>query len=349
VQKPWDNARLVATLRAQVELRRALRRAHRLASEASRNRDAAASPIVAASPAMRALLDVVERVAPSEANVLVTGEHGTGKEVVARHLHARSRRAERPLVVVHAGALAEGLFESELFGHVKGAFTDAQADRIGCFELADQGTLFLDEIGTMPAAQQAKLLRVLQSGELTPVGSSRVRKVDVRVVAATNSDLARHAAEGRFREDLLYRLNTVELRVPPLRDRPEDVALLATHFLARHSARRGRALRLTPAALTALEGHPWPGNVRELEHAVERAALLARGDEIGPDDLQLRPRPGGASALEDMSLEDAERYLVQRALARASGNVVEAARRLGVSRSALYRRLAQFGIRVPER
>jgi DNA-binding NtrC family response regulator len=349
VQKPWENARLLATLRAQVELRQALRRGQRLAAETSRTRAGHAAPIVAASPTMSALLDVVERVAPSDANVLVTGEHGTGKEVVARHLHARSRRAERPLVVVHAGAVAEHLFESELFGHVKGAFTDARADRVGCFELADGGTLFLDEIGTMAPAHQAKLLRVLQAGELTPVGSSRARRVDVRVVCATNAELPRLVAEGRFREDLLYRVNTVELRVPPLRDRREDLAGLAETFLARQAARRGRPLRLDAGAVAALAEHAWPGNVRELEHAIERAALLAEGEVIGADDLQLRPRPGGAAALEEMTLEDAERYLVQRALARASGNVADAAKRLGVSRSALYRRLAQFGIKVPER
>jgi DNA-binding NtrC family response regulator len=245
--------------------------------------------------------------------------------------------------------VAEHLFESELFGHVKGAFTDARADRVGCFELADGGTLFLDEIGTMAPAHQAKLLRVLQAGELTPVGSSRARRVDVRVVCATNAELPRLVAEGRFREDLLYRVNTVELRVPPLRDRREDLAGLAETFLARQAARRGRPLRLDAGAVAALAEHAWPGNVRELEHAIERAALLAEGEVIGADDLQLRPRPGGAAALEEMTLEDAERYLVQRALARASGNVADAAKRLGVSRSALYRRLAQFGIKVPER
>ena len=351
VQKPWDNARLLATLRTQVELRQALRRGRLLSAEVSRGREQADRPVVAESRAMQEVLRVVERVAPSDAHVLVTGEHGTGKEVVARRIHALSARAERPLVVVNAGALSEGLLESELFGHVKGAFTDARADRVGCFELADGGTLVLDEIGAMPPPQQAKLLRVLQTGELAPVGSSRVRRVDVRVVSATNADLAAAAAAGTFREDLLYRLDTVEIRLPPLRDRREDVPVLAQLFLARQGARYGRsAARFSPEAIEALLAHPWPGNVRELEHAVERAALLARGDVLGPEDLALRPRAGGAAtALEELTLAEAERYLLQRALARAHGNVVEAARRLGLSRSALYRRLQAYGLEVPRR
>jgi DNA-binding NtrC family response regulator len=350
VQKPWDNARLVTTLRTQVELRQALRRGRLLSAEASRGREQAAQPLVAESRAMQEVLRVLERVAPSDANVLVTGEHGTGKEVVARRLHALSRRADRPLVVVNAGALSEGLLESELFGHVKGAFTDARADRVGCFELADQGTLFLDEIGTMPLGQQAKLLRVLQTGELAPVGSSRVRRVDVRVVSATNADLPALGAAGAFRQDLLYRLDTVEIRVPPLRERREDVPVLAQLFLARHAARYGRpGARLAPAAVEALLAHPWPGNVRELEHAVERAALLARSDELAVEDLGLRVPAAAGPAWEDLTLEEAERLLVQRALARAGGHVPEAARRLGVSRSALYRRLQALGLEVPRR
>jgi DNA-binding NtrC family response regulator len=350
VQKPWDNVRLVATLRTQVELRQALRRGRLLSAEARRGRERDAQEIAAASRAMQEVLRVVERVAPSDAHVLLTGEHGSGKEVVARHVHALSARADRPLVTVNAGALAEGVLESELFGHVKGAFTDARQDRIGCFELADGGTLFLDEIATMPVAQQAKLLRVLQTGELAPVGSSRVRRVDVRVISATNADLAELAATGAFREDLLYRLNTVELHVPPLRERREDVPRLAELFLARHAARyRKRIAGFEPAALDALVAHAWPGNVRELEHAVERAALMAEGDHVGVEDLALRPRGGPQARVEEMTLDEAERWLIERALGRAGGNVVEAARRLGLSRSALYRRLQQHGIKVPER
>ncbi len=340
LQKPWDNARLLATLRAQLELSRALRAANRLDAEAARAREASLPAVVARSRPMAAIMTLVDRVAPSNASVLVTGEHGTGKEVIARVVHAASARAGRAFIAVNAGGLADGVLESELFGHVKGAFTDARTDRTGCFELADGGTLFLDEIANMPLSQQARLLRVLQTGELTPVGSSRQRRVDVRVIAATNADIARAAAEGRFREDLLYRLNTVELRLPPLRERREDIPDLAGLFLARAPGPHPR--RFSPAAIEALLAHPWPGNVRELEHVVERASLLARGDEIAVDDLMLRPRADAPPRLEEMTLEEVERYLIERALASQGGNVSEAARVLGLSRSALYRRLASL-------
>ena len=334
LQKPWDNARLVATLRAQLELRTALRAANRLDAEAARSREHELPAVVAKSRAMTQVMSLVERVAPSNASVLITGEHGTGKEIIARTIHAASSRRDKAFIAVNAGGLADGVLDSELFGHVKGAFTDARVDRTGCFELADGGTLFLDEIANMPLAQQTRLLRVLQTGELTPVGSSRQKKVDVRVLAATNADIARDAAEGRFREDLLYRLNTVELRVPPLRERREDIADLAGHFLARVQPPR----KLASAAMEALLAHEWPGNVRELEHVIERATLLATGDEIEPADLLLRVR--ASTRLEDMTLEQVERYLIERALAVQGGNVSEAARVLGLSRSALYRRLA---------
>jgi DNA-binding NtrC family response regulator len=345
VPKPWDNARLVATLTAQLELRRALRTVNRLDAEAARTRQAELPAIVARSRAMQQVMALVERVAPSSASVLITGEHGSGKEVIARALHAASTRQGRAFVAVNAGGLSDGVLESELFGHVKGAFTDARSDRTGCFELADGGTLFLDEIANMPHGQQARLLRVLQTGEFHPVGSSRARKVDVRVLAATNADVARQAAEGRLREDLVYRLNTVEIRLPPLRERRDDIPDLASLFLAR--ARGGSARRLSAAAMEALLAHPWPGNVRELEHVVERATLLAAGDEIAASDLMLRPRLADVAAprLEDMTLEQVERYLIERTLAAQGGNVSEAARVLGLSRSALYRRLAGLGIR----
>jgi DNA-binding NtrC family response regulator len=343
LQKPWDNTRLVATLTAQLELRRALRTVNRLDAEAARARQAELPAIVARSRAMQQVMALVERVAPSSASVLITGEHGTGKEVIARALHAASARSGRAFVAVNAGGLSDGVLESELFGHVKGAFTDARTDRTGCFELADGGTLFLDEIANMPHGQQARLLRVLQTGEFHPVGSSRARKVDVRVLAATNADVAREAAEGRLREDLVYRLNTVELRLPPLRERRDDIPDLASLFLARGGA--GPARRLSTAAMEALLAHPWPGNVRELEHVIQRAGLLATGDEITPSDLMLRPRGEAAPRLEDMTLEQVERYLIERTLAAQGGNVTEAARALGLSRSALYRRLASLGIR----
>ncbi|NVJ09353.1 sigma-54-dependent Fis family transcriptional regulator [Myxococcus sp. AM001] len=349
VQKPWDNTRLLATLRTQLELRRALKRSRRLEEENQHLRRGHSHQLalVSESRSMQPVRRLIDRVAPSGANVLVTGEHGTGKEVVARLLHAASTRSERAFVAVNSGGLSEGVFESELFGHVKGAFTDAKTDRIGCFELADGGTLFLDEIGNMPLSQQAKLLRVLQTGELHPVGSSKTRRVDVRVVSATNVDLSRAVTEGRFREDLLYRLNTVEVQLPPLRERREDIPLLAAHFLAEQGRRYGRpGVRLSPEALEALLSYAWPGNVRELEHAVERAMLMASGDEVTQEDLLLK-RAGreGLARLEEMTLEEVERYLIERALARHEGNVSEAAKGLGLSRSALYRRLQYYGIK----
>ncbi len=341
VQKPWDNTRLIATLSAQLELRRALRTVNRLDAEAARTRQAELPTMVARSRAMQQVMALVERVAPSNASILITGEHGTGKEVLARTLHAMSARRDRAFVAVNAGGLSDGVLESELFGHVKGAFTDARSDRTGCFELADGGTLFLDEIANMPMGQQARLLRVLQTGEIHPVGSSRPRQVEVRVLAATNADVAREVAGGRMREDLLYRLNTVELRLPALRDRRDDIPELASTFLARSGPTR----RIGAGAMAALLAHSWPGNVRELEHVIQRASLLAAGEEIVADDLQLRSRGDVAPQLEDMTLEQVERYLIERALAAQSGNVREAARVLGLSRSALYRRLTSLGIR----
>jgi DNA-binding NtrC family response regulator len=348
VQKPWDNTRLLTLLRTQLELRRALKRSRRLEEENTHLRKGGERPpFLAESRAMQAVRRLVERVAPSGANILITGEHGTGKEVMARWLHTASGRPDSPFVAVNSGGLSEGVFESELFGHVKGAFTDAKTDRIGCFELADGGTLFLDEIGNMPLTQQAKLLRVLQTGELHPVGSSKVRRVSVRVISATNADLSKAVAEGRFREDLLYRLNTVEVQLPPLRDRREDIPLLAAHFLAEQGRRYGRSgMRLSQWALEALMTYSWPGNVRELEHAVERALLMASGDEVTPEDLLLRRATReGPSRLEEMTLEEVERYLIERALTRHEGNVSDAAKALGLSRSALYRRMQYYGIK----
>jgi DNA-binding NtrC family response regulator len=345
VQKPWDNARLVATLAAQIELGRALRASRRPPAPAALTPDV--PELIAASRAMDAVLRLVDRVGPSFANVLVTGEHGTGKEVVARRLHAVSLRSAEAFVAIDAGALAEALLESALFGHVKGAFTDARADRPGAFALAHRGTVFLDEIGNMPASQQAKLLRVLQSGEFAAVGSAKVERVDVRVIAATNADLGAEVKAGRFREDLLYRLNTVEIRLPPLRERREDVPLLAARFLARTRERYGKpAAALSAEAMDALLAHAWPGNVRELEHVVERAVLLAHGDRIEVTDLGLRAPEGLTRPLDELTLEQAERQVIERAIRRAAGNVNEAARALGLSRSALYRRLQLQGIKV---
>jgi DNA-binding NtrC family response regulator len=340
VEKPWDNERLLATLRTQVELGRALRRTQRLEDENRLLRRKGMPDLIARSPAMVPVLRIMERVAASDANVLISGEHGTGKEVVSRWLHAASNRAKGPLVAVNAGGFSEGVFESELFGHVKGAFTDARSDRVGCFELAHGGTLFLDEIANISLQQQAKLLRVLENKEIQRVGSSKVRKVDVRVLSATNADLLEAVKEGRFREDLLYRLNTVEIHLPALRERPEDVIPLAEHFLKRLASHYGKHVTgFTDEAAGVLLRHPWPGNVRELEHAVERAVLMAQDTRVDASDLGLRKRSDGGSTMEALTLEEAERILIEKALDRHEGNVSKAAEALGLSRSALYRRL----------
>ncbi len=352
VEKPWDNHRLLAIMRAQVELSRALRASERLDGENRVLRGEGLPTLIAESRAMREVVRLIDRIAPSDANVLITGEHGTGKDVVARWIHAGSRRDRKPLVTVNAGGLSEGVFESELFGHVKGAFTDAKTDRVGYFELAGGGTLFLDEIGTMPVKLQAKLLRVLQTGEFQRVGSSTTRTADVRVISATNVDIGRQVAEGNFRADLLYRLNTVQIRLPPLRDRHTDIPSLASHFLDRKSAHYDRKLEgFAPAAMLSLLDYSWPGNVRELEHTIERAVLLAAGPLIDAADLNLEPLAGSGGdgsgnevSLEAMELEQAERYLIRKALERHDGNVSQAANSLGLSRSALYRRLQRFGL-----
>jgi DNA-binding NtrC family response regulator len=340
IEKPWDNERLVTTLKTQAELARALRRSQRLEDENRRLRGLEVPDMIAESSLMRPVLDLIDRVGPSDANVLITGEHGTGKEVVARRLHAFSGRSGNALVAVNAGGFSEGVFESELFGHVKGAFTDAKTDRMGCFEMADEGTLFLDEIANITPQQQAKLLRVLQTGEVQRVGSTRVRRVDVRVLSATNANIEEAVADGSFREDLLYRLNTVEIDLPPLRDRKEDIPALARYFLQRETGHYGKkVVGFTGEAMDALVRHPWPGNVRELAHAVERSVLMARDDRVAVGDLGLRRREEGSVPLEQMTLEEAEGVLVQRALTRFDGNVSRAAEALGLSRSALYRRL----------
>lgn len=345
VQKPWDNARLLSIVRTQIELGNALRRWQRLEAENRLLRAEGRPTLIAESPAMKPVLELIARVGASDANVLITGEHGTGKEVVARTLHALSPRASRPMVTVNAGGLSEGVFESELFGHVKGAFTDAKTDRVGRFELADGGTLFLDEIANVPLNLQAKLLRVLETGEMERVGSSKTRRVDARILSATNANLGEEMSAGRFRQDLLFRLNTIEIRLPPLRQRREDIPPLAMHFLRQYAQRYQKSLNgFDAVALQSLLDHPWPGNVRELDHAVERAVLLAQGDVVRAGDLGLRLEREGATRLEEMSLEEVECFLIKKTLGRFEGNVSQTAAALGLSRSGLYRRLKKFGL-----
>jgi DNA-binding NtrC family response regulator len=345
IQKPWENARLLSVLRTQIELAQALRKGQRLEAENRALRDHSRPNLIAESPAMLSILDVVARVGPSSAHVLITGENGSGKGVIAEALHAASGRAARPLLTVNAGGLSEGVFDSELFGHMRGAFTDAKTDRVGRFELADGGSLFLDEIANVPINLQAKLLRVLETGEYERVGSSRTRRIDVRMISATNADLNQEVAAGRFRQDLLFRLNTIEIHLPPLRDRREDIPPLAAHFLKNHAQKYRKPLTgFEPAAMQALLRHTWPGNVRELDHAIERGVLMSQGSVLKLVDLALRSASEGSERLDEMSLEDVECLLIKKALARYDGNISQAAGALGLSRSALYRRLQRYGL-----
>ncbi|MGA9772056.1 MAG: sigma-54 dependent transcriptional regulator [Blastocatellia bacterium] len=345
VQKPWDNARLMTILKTQVELGQALRRGQRLEAENQILRNDKMPNLIASSAVMKPVLEMISRVGPSDANVLITGENGTGKGVVAQTLHAVSERASKPMVTVNIGGLSEGVFESELFGHVKGAFTDAKTDRVGRFEMAEGGTLFLDEIANLPVKHQPKLLRVLETGEFERVGSSKTRRANVRIVSATNADINEEVTAGRFRQDLLFRLNTVEILLPPLRDRREDIAILAMHFLRQHALRYRKNLEgFDDGAMQALMRYAWPGNVRELDHAIERGVLMAPGASLEARDLGLQSGREVSRRLEDMSLEEVEGFLIQKTLAQCDGNVSRAAEKLGLSRSALYRRLQRFGL-----
>jgi DNA-binding NtrC family response regulator len=345
VQKPWENERLLTIVKTQIDLSNAIRRGMRLEAENRLLRAEGVPSLIAESQAMQPVLQMISRVGPSDANVLITGEPGTGKEVVAKTLFAISPRSAKPMVTVNAGGLAEGVFESELFGHVKGAFTDAKTDRVGRFELADGGTLFLDEIANVPMNLQAKMLRVLEVGEMERVGSSKTKRVDVRVISATNAHLDEEVNSGRFRQDLLFRLNTIEIHLPPLRERREDIPLLGAHFLAGHAQRyRKRIGGFDRAALQLMLEHPWQGNVRELNHVIERAVLMAQDSQIKPADLALRAGRDVSPRLEDMSIEEVEAFLIKKALARYNGNVSHAANALGLSRSALYRRLQRYGL-----
>lgn len=344
ITKPWENPRLIAIVRNQIELGNAVRAYRRLEQENQLLRGKAGPTLIAQSAAMRPVLEVIARVGPSDANVLITGENGTGKGLIAQALHAVSTRAGQPFISVNMGGLPEGVFESELFGHVRGAFTDAKSDRAGRFELANGGSLFMDEIGTIPLNQQAKILRTLETGEYERVGSSKTYRVNVRLISATNSDLAAEVAAGKFRQDLLFRLNTISIALPPLRERREDIPLLAQHFLKMHVEHYRKAITgFDVGALEAMQNHAWPGNVRELDHAVERGVLMSTGKVIRTVDLGLGAGQA-ASRIEDMSLEEVEAHLIKKTLARCDGNARRAAEELGLSRSAFYRRLEKYGL-----
>jgi DNA-binding NtrC family response regulator len=345
VSKPWKNERLLTIMRTQIELSRALRQQKRLEQENILLKDEAHRPLIGKSPAFVKVRETIARVGPSQANVLITGENGSGKGVIAQALHEASPRRHKAMVTVNTGSIPESVFESELFGHVAGAFTDAKSDRLGRFKLADEGTLFLDEIATIPANLQSKLLRVLESGEFEAVGSSKTCRVDARILSATNANLAEEISQGNFRQDLLYRLNTVEIHVPSLRERREDIPLLALHFLGEHVQKYRKTITgFDTASLEILADYPWPGNVRELDHAVERAVLMAHGDTVRPSDLGLQSGTNIETQPEDMTLEEIERQAIRRTLNRCNGDISKAATALGLSRGALYRRLEKYQI-----
>jgi two-component system response regulator HydG len=359
VLKPWQNDKFIETIRAAINKSDGVG----LAADAGKpnGSDAGTRPGGAASgrsarnnpnsiigSAMRPVLDTVERVAPTDANVLILGENGTGKDLVARAIHEQSSRRTGPFVSVDVGALTESLFESELFGHVKGAFTDARDDRAGRFEEAHGGTIFLDEIGNLTPAQQARLLTVLQQRQVTRVGSNKAKSVDVRLICATNADLTeRPGSSIRFRQDLLYRINTIELTLPPLRERPTDIGPLAEHFAKKYAKQYNRPVAgISPALLAEMKQYRWPGNVRELQHAVERAVILSQGKMLEPADFVFRKDTTStlSPVNETLQLEDMERQLIQQTMQKYRGSITDVARELGLSRQALYRRLEKFGL-----
>lgn len=348
VLKPWDNDKLLATLHSALRLKNSQDEANQLKSkQLGRNlADARDLPVmVYQSEAMHQIFETVERIAETDANVLLLGENGTGKDLVAQAIHAHSRRAQENFVKVDLGAITETLFESELFGHVKGAFTDAREDRPGRFEAADGGTIFLDEISNLTLGLQAKLLTVLQNRTIVRVGSNRVRPVNVRVIAATNQNLFEAVKNRAFRQDLLYRINTIEIQLPPLRERTDDIEPLALHFLKEFARKYNRPVTgLSAALLKEMLRYPWPGNVRELQHAVERAVIMAQGEKLQPEDFFFREANHAADVadLPTMNLDDMEKQLIMKALQKYHGNITEAAQELGLTRASLYRRLEKY-------
>ena len=350
VLKPWQNEKLLATLSAALELHRSRREAHRLYARQQRlaaDLDQPFGDLIGQAPALKEVFQAVAKVAATDASVLILGENGTGKELVARAIHRRSQRAGEVFISVDMGSLSETLFESELFGHVKGAFTDARSARAGRFEIASGGTLFLDEIGNLPLPLQVKLLAVLQNQQVVRVGANQPVQVDVRLICATNQPIHEMAVAGTFRQDLLYRINTVEIPLPPLRERPEDIALLAGHFLDLYRTKYRKVLTgLTAEALAHLGAYAWPGNVRELQHAVERAVIMSEGNRLTADDFPLTATAASREevAFDSYNLEDVEHEVIARVLRKHQGNVSQTARELGLTRTALYRRMEKHGL-----
>ncbi|MCO6376836.1 sigma-54-dependent transcriptional regulator [Roseivirga pacifica] len=353
VMKPWENEKLLATLLSAMTLKSSkdeLRLLKEQQAMMNQDLDHKFKDIIGSSPAMIQVFDTIERVAETDANVLVLGENGTGKELIARALHRNSKRADKPFVTVDLGAITESLFESELFGHTRGAFTDAKTDRAGRFEIANGGTLFLDEIGNLSLPLQAKLLTAIQNKRMQRVGSNKVLEVDIRLICATNMPLYEMVQKGEFRQDLLYRINTIELHLPALRERLEDIPLLAEHYLKQFAAKYNKDIyKFSEATIKRLEKYTWPGNVRELQHAVERAVIMSRDNVLQPEDFffntgQSPAKDQGEINLDQYNLEDVERILIRKVLAKNNGNITHAAQELGLTRSSLYRRLEKYGL-----
>jgi len=352
VLKPWDNEKLLATVYSAMKLRKTKLEINTLRDkqkEISAELDHRFQDIIGQSPSMLSVFDTIKRVAATDANVLILGENGTGKEVIARAIHRQSPRAPEVFVNVDLGAVTESLFESELFGHKRGSFTDAKEDRAGRFEVASGGTLFLDEIGNLSLPLQAKLLTVLQNRSVTRVGSNQPKEIDIRLVCATNMPIYEMVKEGRFRQDLLYRINTIELNLPPLRERHEDIPLLATHFLGHYSNKYNKSIHnISEAALNRMLKYQWPGNVRELQHSIERAVIMSDASVLQPEDFFFGPAKSGGEesnvSLDDYNLEEVEKILIRKVLKKYDGNITQASNELGLTRSSLYRRLEKYGL-----
>ncbi len=347
VMKPWENEKLLTTVHSALRISVSNKQVHELkrrekSLKSEINRES--KMLVGSSPAMLKIMETVEKVANTDASVLITGENGTGKELIAQEIHQKSDRRSELLVRVDMGAIPGSLFESELFGHKKGAFTDAKEDRIGKFQLADKGTLFMDEIGNLPLVMQSKLLVVLQNRAVTPVGSNKVIPVDLRIISATNNNLEDEIAEQRFREDLLYRLNTIRIELPPLRERGEDIEELATFFLMSYQKKyKKQGLKLSQQTIKKLSRYHWPGNVRELQHAIEKAVILADSDILKPDDFSLR-HTDNQPVNKYLTLEEMEKSMIEEALDRYNGNYSHVADKLGITRQTLYNKVKRYGL-----
>ncbi|WP_462318222.1 sigma-54-dependent transcriptional regulator [Marinilabilia sp.] len=348
--KPWQNEKLLATISSAIKLRRSRQEASDLKEkqrEISTIMDQPFSDFIGVSPGMQQVFNTIKKVAGTDANVLILGENGTGKELVARALHRHSLRKDEVFISVDLGALSETLFESELFGHVKGAFTDAKADRPGRFELASGGTIFLDEIGNLSLPMQAKLLTVLERREVTRVGANKPKSIDVRLISATNMPLKQMAAEDQFRQDLIYRINTVEIEIPPLRERPEDIPLLADHFMKIFSKKYNKKInKLSNSVIKKFNSYPWPGNVREFQHVLERAVIMSDSPNLDENDFHLSAHgsTGDAFEFESYNLEEIEQQVIEKVMRMHSGNVSKAASDLGLTRTSLYRRMEKYGL-----